>query len=70
MMLGEGGGKDQKKARGMFQAACDGGDASGCFNLALALDKGVGGKKDRAGAEAARTKACEGGHQAACPIPK
>jgi TPR repeat protein len=50
----------------LFHEACDGGAAAGCFNLALALEKGLGGKKDKAGAKELRTKACEGGHQPAC----
>lgn len=61
-MLG-GNANDMKHARAVLQTACDSGDGPGCFNLALALEKGQGGKK---GAAAARTKACDAGYKEAC----
>jgi hypothetical protein len=67
LILGEGGSKDGKKARELYEQACEGGDMGACHGLALALEKGLGGKRDKKGAKELSQQACDGGFEPACP---
>ncbi len=58
--------KDLAEARRRFNQACDGGDAEGCYGLALMLSAGLATPKDKAEALGALKKACAGGHPKAC----
>ena len=57
---------DYQSAVKLFTKACDGGDASGCYNLGIMYDNGQGVKQDYHQAAKLWTKACDGGHASGC----
>ena len=58
--------KNYARARTLFDQACKGGHATGCFNLGLMFDKGEGGPQDLARARTFFDQACKGGHATGC----
>jgi hypothetical protein len=50
----------------LYQKACDGGDAQGCFNLGVMYENGRGVTKDQAKAAQLYQKACDGGDAQGC----
>jgi uncharacterized protein len=50
----------------LFQTACDGGEMTGCSNLAAFYEQGTGGMRDLAKAAVFYRRACDGGDTRAC----
>ena len=57
---------DYKKAKEIFEKACDGNDALACYNLGLLYKKGQGVKQNSQHAKTLFNKACYFGFQNAC----
>jgi len=64
--LGQGVKQDYFKAVELFQKACDGGDAAGCYNLGIMYMNGQGVKQDYAKAKELFGKACDMKLQSGC----
>ena len=58
--------KDYARARTLFDEACTGGNAGGCFVAGKMFRKGEGGAKDLARARALYDQACKGGDAGGC----
>jgi TPR repeat protein len=58
--------RDDARATPIFVEACDGGEASGCYNAGLMYDDGRGVPEDPAAAAAAYEDGCRGGSAMAC----
>lgn len=56
----------RSKAVAIQEKACDGGDATGCFNLGIMYANCRGVTKDEAKAVQLYQKACDGGYAAGC----
>ena len=65
---GEGGlPKDLARAAELYKKACDGGNATGCYNLGVYYENGAGGlPKDLGQAAELFKKACDQNDQFAC----
>ena len=59
---------DYQKAVQLYQKACDGGEARGCFSLGFLYQNGQGVKQDYQKAAELYQKACDGGHAVGCSI--
>ncbi|WP_103569977.1 tetratricopeptide repeat protein [Campylobacter concisus] len=57
---------DYQKAAQLYQKACDGGDAGGCYNLGVLYDNGQGVNRDYQKAAQLYQKACDGGGAKGC----
>lgn len=57
---------DYQKAGQLYQKACDGGNADGCYNLGVAYNNGRGVKQDFYTAKQYYGKACDLGLQLGC----
>jgi TPR repeat protein len=58
--------KDDAKAVGFYQRACDSGDSTGCANLAIMFENGRGIPKDEGRAVQLYDQACTRGSGLAC----
>jgi TPR repeat protein len=58
--------EDDVKAMQLDQKACDGGDATGCYNLGLRYENGKGQPRDEDKAAQLYQRACDGGAATAC----
>ena len=63
---GDGVTRDVARAATLFQRACDGGEARGCYALAVSYNTGVGVTQDLARAATLFRQACDGGYAAGC----
>ena len=63
---GQGIKQDYFKATELYEKACNGGDASGCFNLGVMYYNGQGVRADKQKALNLYGKACDMKHQTAC----
>jgi len=64
---GQGARRDVHGAVELYQRACSGGDAHGCFNLGRAHERGLlGGSNDVTAARGLYRRACDMGYQPAC----
>ena len=59
-------GVDKERATELYRRACDGGDATGCFNLGRMYYRGIGIAQDRAIAIELFQKACNGDYTEHC----
>ena len=57
---------DYQKAAQLYQKACDGGDAGGCYNLGVLYHNGQGVNQDYQKAAQLYQKACDGGDAGGC----
>jgi TPR repeat protein len=62
-LQGRGVSKDEARAAALFTKVCEGGEATGCFNLGVLLQAGG---KDNAGAVEAYRRGCAPGDQGSC----
>ena len=58
--------QDYQKARKFYEKACNGGDASGCFNLGELYRTGEGVPQDFSKAKELYKKACDEGLEVGC----
>jgi TPR repeat protein len=65
---GEGVARDDTRAAQLYQKACDGGYARGCFEFGRSYAAGRGVAKDEAFARQLFQKACDGGDMGGCAI--
>jgi hypothetical protein len=58
--------QDKRRAAALFEKACEGGDAPGCYNLGVRYTEGSGVPQDKRRAAALFEKACKGGVEQGC----
>jgi TPR repeat protein len=58
--------RDHTRARSLFDEACKGGNAKGCFELGVMFGTGTGGPTDEAQARVFYEQACTGGDARGC----
>ncbi len=58
--------KDYVRARALYDQACKGGDAGGCYIAGVMFYEGEGGAQDKARARALYEQACKGGIADGC----
>jgi TPR repeat protein len=58
--------KDYARARALYDQACKGGEAKGCFSLGTMFHQGKGGPRNKARARVLYDQACKGGDAAGC----
>ena len=66
LLEGEGVTRDIAHAANLFQQACDGGGASGCYTLGVMHENGEGVTRDLARAASLYEQACDGGVASGC----
>lgn len=60
--------QDHKKAARLFEMGCDGGNATGCHNLAVMVDTGQGVAQNSGRAVELFERACKAGNSADCAV--
>ncbi len=60
--------KDYARARTLYDQACKGGFAKGCYNLGVMFSNGEGGARNKARARALFDQACKGGNAKGCSV--